>query len=287
MDFDNDMTEDIFDIDCPDFDIDIAEFEGLDGIDELDFSFETEQKRYINPGRKKITSKPVKYRNAVQLAKQIGNIKRDDRFFIFLDGLFVFGDFIEAWIINNNYNVLEMTISTLSLSENNVDSLKTLLDKDYLQSLNMIVSDYFFSHEKRGLIPYMYQELDVDNKFQLAVARVHTKICLIKTECGREIIIHGSANLRTSGNVEQIVIETDQDLYRYNDNWHKEVIEKYKTINKSVGGEALWGQDQADSNQLTHIENGLPEIKKVQPKHVGQPSLPEKNTPTPSRSKAW
>lgn len=239
------FEQDDFDFSDDVFDLDVAEFEGLEDPDELDFTFETDQQRYINPGKKKVGTKRVKYRNALQLAKEIGTIKRDDRYFVFLDGLFVYGDFIEAWIIENQYNVLEMTISTLSLSQNNVDSLVNLINGDYLQKLNMIVSDYFFSHERHALIPYMYQELDKGDNFQLAVARVHTKICLIKTECGREIIIHGSANLRTSGNVEQIVIEADHDLFKFNEDWHNEIIEKHKTINKTVGGEALWGQDQA------------------------------------------
>lgn len=42
-----DIMEDNF------FDIDIAEFEGLpDDIDGLDFGVETEQQRYINPGKR-------------------------------------------------------------------------------------------------------------------------------------------------------------------------------------------------------------------------------------------
>lgn len=277
----DDFSEDVFDLD-------VSEFEGLPNLDDLDFSFDTEKKRYINPGKKQTSTRPVKYRNAMQLAKEIGHIFRDDRYFIYLDGLFVFGDFIEAWIVQNNYNVQEMTISTLSLSENNVDSLANLIHGDYVQKLNMIVSDYFFSHERRQLIPYMYQELDIDNKFQLAVARVHTKICLMKTECGREIIIHGSANLRTSGNVEQIVIEADSDLYKFNDDWHKEIIEKYKTIKKSVGGESLWGQDQKTGETTTPVEDTVTrqEVKKARRKKDVEQQL-EKNILTPSRSKAW
>ncbi len=267
------------------FDIDIAEFEddGMD-LDDLDFGFETEQKRYINPGRKQIVSKPVKYRNAMQLAKQIGDIEAEDRYFIFLDGNFVYGDFIEAWIIHNQWNVLEMTISTLSMSENNVDSLKTLMVKDYLQELNLIVSDYFFTHERHNLIPYLYKELDEDNKLQLSVARVHTKICLIRTECGKRIILHGSANLRTSKNVEQLVIECDRELYDFNESWHKEIIEKYKTINKTVGAKDLWQADQKNGNMSMKRE------KRQHSKRPGQKQARQKPQPDPNKgyhSKAW
>jgi ABC-type Fe3+-citrate transport system substrate-binding protein len=133
-----------------------------------------------------------------------------------------------------------MTISTLSLSENNIDSLGNLFYGDYLQKLNIIVSTYFFSHERSNLIPYMYRELDKDNRFQLAVARVHTKIYLLRTECGRKIVVHGSANLRTSGNVEQIVFECSEDLYNFNYDWLYKLMDKSKTINKSVEAGELW-----------------------------------------------
>jgi len=289
---DPDLEQDDFDFSDDVFDLDVAEFEGLEDPDELDFTFETEQKRYINPGKKKTKITKIKYRNAMELAKDIGNIQRDDRFFIMLPGTFVFGDFIESWIIENQYNVLDMTISTLSLSENNVDSLVNLINGDYLQKLNMIVSDYFFSHERHALIPYMYQELDKGDNFQLAVARVHTKICLIKTECGREIIIHGSANLRTSGNVEQIVIEADEELYKFNKDWHDEIIEKYKTINKAVGGDLLWGQDQAHTPESTNTGKVSPGKQARQKPEEVQSSSEPKNlkTPFPSKNKgrgAW
>ena len=213
------------------FDFDMAE---QPEIDELDFSFDMAEHRYINPGRKNISSKSVTFRNAIELAKEIGPVKADDRYFIMLPGTFVFGDFLEAWIIWNKYDVEEMTISTLSLSQNNIDSLRNLIDGEYLRKLNIIVSDYFFAHERNSLVGYMYHQLDINDMFQLAVSRVHAKICLIKTACGKKITIHGSANLRTSQNVEQIVIECDEDLFDFNQRWHNDIIEQYATIRKTV-----------------------------------------------------
>lgn len=235
----------LFDFDIDVLDLDLSSFEGPDEPVDMDFDFDfaEDKQRYINPGSRKLTYKPVKYRNAVSLAKKIGNINTDDRYFIFLDGTFVFGDFIEAWIMQNNWYVKELTLSTLSMSENNVDSLKNLFVWGRVNELNLIVSDYFFSHERNLLLPYLYKELDYENRFQLAAARVHTKICLIVTECGKKIIIHGSANLRTSGNVEQIVIECDKDLFDYNYQWHHDILEQYKTIKKPLQGKHLWQAD--------------------------------------------
>lgn len=177
----------------------------------------------------------VKYKNALQLAKDIGRLdKSGDRVFAVIDGSFIFGDFIEAFLVTNNMLAKRMVISTLSMSQENVDSLKNILDGDYCDQLDIIVSDYFYSHYRHDLVKYMYEHLDKDNKFQLAVCRTHTKICLIETECGCWFTVHGSANLRSSDNIEMFEIENSKSLYDFNLEWHDEIIEKYQTINKSL-----------------------------------------------------
>ena len=182
----------------------------------------------------------VKYSNAEKLAVDVGDIDDTKRIFAILDGKFIFGDFIEALIVKNNWLVDDLTISTLSMSQDNVDSLRNLLKGDFVQSLNIIVSHYYFANERQGLMPYLYDKLDIDNKFQLAVASVHTKIAMIRTSCGKTITIHGSANMRTSSNIEQVVIEGGRDLYDFSYAVHAAIIEKHKTINKPVRRSALW-----------------------------------------------
>ena len=78
--------------------------------------------------------------------------------------------------------VKSLTISTLSLSQNNVDSLYNLLDGGFVEQLNLIVSDHFFSYERENLVEYIYQRLDIDNKFQLSVCNNKTKIVLIESD---------------------------------------------------------------------------------------------------------
>ena len=200
-------------------------------------SFKT---RYIKPPRCiEIDEKRLKYSNAKKLAQDI-NIEKHDRYFVVIDGSFYFGDFIEALIVEKNYHIKKMTISTLSMNENNVDSLANLLKGNYIDELNLIVSDYFYSHERHNLTPYIFQELDIDNKFQLASAGTHCKMCIFETYCGKFIVIHGSANLRTSSNIEQFVIEESEPLYKFNEEYQDAIIKKFKTINKSVRGKTLW-----------------------------------------------
>lgn len=200
--------------------------------------------RFIQPHDcEEINEWRVKYSNAEQFASQIGDLSKGDRIFAILDGKFIFGDFIEALIVGKNWECEELTISTLSMSQDNIDSLANLVNGGYLKSLNLIISHYFFSNErseKNGLIPYLYDKLDVNDVLQVAVASVHTKIAMIKTTCGKKITIHGSANLRTSSNIEQIAIEHLPELF---DDWadvHHQIIERHKTINKAVRRTQLW-----------------------------------------------
>ena len=197
--------------------------------------------RFIEPHDcEEIDEFRIKYANAEKLADDIGTLPLDFRAFVLLDGKFVFGDFIEALIVKNNWLCEELTISTLSMSQENVDSLANLVNGEYLKQLNLIVSHYYFANERQGLMPYLYDKLDVNDVLQVAVASVHTKIAMIRTACGKKITIHGSANLRTSSNIEQIVIEHSPKLFDFCAEVHHSIIEKHKTIAKPVRRTALW-----------------------------------------------
>lgn len=195
--------------------------------------------RYINPKwSPELTSAQLKYRNAEKLAEDI-ILHENSRYFAIIDGSFIFGDFIEALVVNNNLLVEQMLISTLSMSEDNIDSLANLLNGGFVQELNLIVSDYFYSHERHNLIQYAYDELDKDNKFQLAVASSHCKICIFASG-SLKVVIHGSANLRSSSNIEQIVIEVNDDLYDFIHDYQMKIVNHYATIKKSIRDSKLW-----------------------------------------------
>ena len=94
--------------------------------------------------------------------------------------------------------------------------------------------------EIRALIPYIYRQLDIDNRLQLAVANVHTKTAQLETAGGKKIIAHGSANLRSSGSIEQFTIEENPELYDFYDEMFNRILERYATIRKAVWGKSLW-----------------------------------------------
>ena len=220
----------------------VADIKGFEG-ENIDFFIQDNgptrlylsDNRYIKPRiKKEISERRLKYKYAEDLAKDI-EISENSRYFIMLNGSFIFGDFIEALLVEKNYHVKKLYISTLSLSQNNADSLRNLIVGNYVDDLNLLVSTMFYSHERKSLVEYLYEKCDIDNKFQLSVARVHTKIVLIETHCGKKIVMHGSANLRTSGNMEQMCIEVNEPLYDFNMEVFSEMVESYKTINKNNG----------------------------------------------------
>lgn len=273
----NDNIEDDFNLDFDlDFDLDLD----VDLDFDLDLGIEEDSdKKYHAPKKiRGISDRFVTYSNAEKLANDI-DLQKDERTFCVIRGDFVFGDLIEALIVKNTLIVKKLTISTLSLNQNNVDSLVNLLEWGFVKSLDIIISDYFYSHERNSLVKYMYQEFDKYD-FQLAVCRTHTKITLIETE-DKKIVIHGSANLRSSDNVEAISIEENEGLFDFNKSWHDAIIEEYKTVNKSLQTKAIWQAINQGVQEKKESSRGL-QVKQQQPiddhRHQQTPQA-DKNIP--------
>lgn len=183
----------------------------------------------------------VKYDRAADLAREMADkILNGDRVDALLSGNFIFGDLIEAFAVETNAYIDDLTLSTLSFSEENVQSLRNLMVGGYLDQLNIVVSDYFWSHNRINA-PAIYEALDMGDRFQLAVAGIHTKIALMRIR-DRKIVIHGSANLRSSRSLEAITIETNPDLYDFHMGWHSIILQHYATIRKSLRAQALFDE---------------------------------------------
>ena len=225
-----DFLGDIGNFELPDIDLDLMEFLPSD---------ETEETRYTLPKVVPMKEDFVLYDNAQKMAREL-RLGFGERFDAFVSGSFIFGDFIEAYLTTQNACAKRMTISTLSMSQNNVDSLHTLMEKGYIEELNLIISVYFWGNERSSLIPYIYKQLDIGDRFQLAVAGVHTKTVHFETLGGRKIIMHGSANLRSSGNIEQFTMEENPELYEFYDDHFNRIIDKYATIRKPIRNSKAW-----------------------------------------------
>lgn len=176
----------------------------------------------------------VAFENAEAFARQI-DLTPGARTFAWVSGSFIFGDIIEALITARKVGIKRLYICSLSISQENIDSLKNvmLLMGDELERLVLVFSGYQYSHEKYNLVPYMYQELDDPrNRVDIAFGRWHAKLITIETVHGHTITVHGSANLRSSNSIEQIMVEVDnRELHKFNADIMEDVVSRFGTIN--------------------------------------------------------
>lgn len=103
---------------------------------------------------------------------------------------------------------------------------------------------------KNGGVPYLIEILGCDS-FRFAAAGLHTKITLIRTACGKSLVIHGSANLRSSRNIEQFVIEDNPYLFAFNQQWMDRIHENFRITKTSPRGETLWQEVQEPTKKAS------------------------------------
>lgn len=225
-------------------------FKGIDfeiNFDTEDFDFMTEgaddftqiqaqeNVRIMRPRLDVVNERHISlFENAEEFANQI-DLTPGSRTFAWLSGSFIFGDLVEALITARNVTVKKLYITSLSFSQDNVDSLKNVLDYmgDELETMVLIFSGYQYSHDKFTLIPYLYRTLDNPrNNVQIAFGRFHCKVITIETCMGNYITMHSSANLRSSNSVEQIMIEiNNKELHDFNANIMQGIVDHFGTIN--------------------------------------------------------
>lgn len=191
---------------------------------EFNFNFErkTDPVDFIKTA--KLHPRPVMFENAQALADKINY--EDDYFFI-TGGQFVFGDFIEALILQKDLKPSSVYITTLGLNENNIDSIVNI--HDYLaEKVFLIVSTYYVSLEKNNKMKYMISEFS-GRDITVATCASHTKTALIESDKGN-ITLFGSANLSSSANLEETCLTHDPDIFAFNKSICDEIIKKYTII---------------------------------------------------------
>ena len=191
-------------------------------------------KRYPRP-------RCVRYEYAADLAKNTPDLEDGDAMYAIVSGNFIFGDYIEALLVEKNLFAEEIFIATLSLGQENVDSLVNIRSGGFVDRMALIVSDYWYAHERRreGGVPCIVENLG-GKDFTFAAAGLHTKVTLIKTRCGKYLVLHGSANLRSSRNIEQMCVENSQALYEFNREWMEKILSKFTATGKSLRATHLW-----------------------------------------------
>lgn len=178
----------------------------------------------------RLSYKPVVFDNALDMAADI-DISQD--YFALVSGSFVFGDLLEALCWIDNIDIERLYITTLGMSEDNVDSLVNMVDFLGVPEINLIVSKYFASVERNETIPYMIHEFAGRN-INVAVLASHTKIALFECRNGKSFLLSGSANLSSSANLEAFTMTHCQETIRFCKNIFDGIMNKWTVIKGST-----------------------------------------------------
>jgi hypothetical protein len=229
-----------------------AYFGDIGGFDagtfDLDFTTDEQQtEMFVKPHLKK--AQTVDYSNAIDMCREL-RLCDGFRMFAFVAGNFVFGDLLEAMTKTRRWTIEKMTIQTLSLNRYNIDSIANIVRMSGMSELRLVISYYWYAnylHAKKGeqaLVPYLFETLEPLTNLSVAIMRTHSKVVSVLTKKGGKVVIHGSANLRSSDNVEQVCIECDPDLYDFVETFADEAIAEYDVVKangrKTLGSDLSW-----------------------------------------------
>jgi len=131
-----------------------------------------------------------------------------------LRGDFVLGDLIPA-VIENGW-CAHLRIATLGLSEYNAETLAKLVKEGHVGEITMVVSHYFEQVNKSTV--YADVRRILENCCHFVTMRSHAKVITI--DLGTDhYVIEGSANLRSSDNLEQMTIYNDPEIAAFHNDW--------------------------------------------------------------------
>ena len=144
----------------------------------------------------------------------------DDRTHCTLKGNFIICDLIPH-VIGMRGNCPHLRISTLGMSVGNAQLLAGLMDSGKVGKLSIIVSLYFQRVDKDTT--YSKVMTILEGKARVTVARSHAKVILIPTDNGDFYVFEGSSNLRSSDNIEQLLIVNDRETHDHHCKWMAEL----------------------------------------------------------------
>jgi hypothetical protein len=144
----------------------------------------------------------------------------DERTHAVLRGDFVLCDIIPA-IIRERGRCPHLHIATLGMSGANAATLADLHQAGLIGEITICCSIYFRQVDRTGTWPEVESHLGGIAK--LIVSRNHAKVICLPTESGDHYVIEGSANLRSSDNLEQIVVFNDPELVAFHRGWMAEL----------------------------------------------------------------
>lgn len=155
----------------------------------------------------------------------------DDRTHCLLRGDFVLCDLIPA-ILDARGRCEHLRIATLGCSVANADALLALMDAGKVGALTLILSHYFQQVDKTTVFRAVAERLE--KRARIAVTRSHAKVICLATLAGDSLVIEGSANLRSSDNLEQMLITNAADTHAFHAAWIDDLAETAALAHKAA-----------------------------------------------------
>jgi len=148
----------------------------------------------------------------------------DDRLHCMLRGDFVLCDLIPL-IIAHRGACPHLRVATLGLSAANAEQLANLHAGGLIARITLVASHYFQQVDKTTTFQQVQSILS--KCATLVICRSHAKVILLPTASGDFYVLEGSANLRSSDNLEQMAVTNDQETHDFHGGWIDALADEY------------------------------------------------------------
>jgi hypothetical protein len=181
------------------------------------------EKTYTRTAAKRLF---VDYRADPKAYKQLAELptKNGQTLHAVISGTYALWQLVPALVERSGDTIDELLIATLSFSKQNAAEILGLIDGGQVKSFGLLVSKYFKCanrHIYDCLVPQLHER-----KQPACAMRIHCKIILLKMTRGEAYTVESSANLRSSGNVEQFCLTRCPKLHAFHRAWIREELER-------------------------------------------------------------
>lgn len=147
-----------------------------------------------------------------------------ERLHCILRGDFVLCDLIPL-ILAKRGACTHLRVATLGLSTANAETLANLKAAGLVGEITLVASHYFQQVDKTTTFRQVSAILE--GKARVVVCRSHAKVILLPTTSGDHLVIEGSANLRSSDNLEQMLMLNCQATHDFHAAWIDDLATTY------------------------------------------------------------
>jgi len=145
-----------------------------------------------------------------------------------ISGRYALYELIPALIERTQQPIAALYIATLSFNKQNAADILALLQAGHVKSLALIIS-YYFKSTSREIYDLLIPPLRAAGQRVLAI-RNHAKLLLAEMANGQKFTVETSANLRSSGNIEQFVLTADGPLHDFHRGWIEDLFATRKDM---------------------------------------------------------